>query len=354
MLVQIVDDNETNLVLLSQIVRRVADDLEIETFLDPVAALDACTARMPDMILVDYMMPDVDGHEFVRRVRAMPPSREVPIVMVTAAGERPVRQKALELGATDFLAKPVDPSEVKARLLNLLALRRSHLRLKDQNRWLADEVRKATKVIADREEELIVRLSKAAEFRDPETGAHIHRMAYYSKLIAVNLGLDEVTCDFILRAAPMHDVGKLGIPDGILLKPGRLDRHEFEVMQRHAAIGHDILCGSESALIRLGAEIALSHHEKWDGSGYPKKLAGEAIPLNGRIVAVADVFDALTSERPYKKAWTLEDARALLVDGRGSHFDPACVDAFLNSWDEVQVIRERFADPLPHDGLTGM
>lgn len=351
MRVQIVDDNDTNLMLFDQIVRKIAD-VETALFADPVEALSACRQAMPDLILVDYMMPGLDGHQFVESVRATAGGREVPIVMVTAAAERHVRQKALELGVTDFLAKPVDPSEVRVRVTNLLALRRSHLRLKDQNKWLADEVSRATKTIYDREEELIVRLAKAAEFRDPETGGHIQRMAYYSLLIAEGLGLPEAQRALILKAAPMHDVGKLGTPDGILLKPGRLDADELMVMQRHPTIGHSILAGSSSQLIQLGAEIALTHHEKFDGTGYPNRLAGESIPLPGRIVAVADVFDALTSERPYKRAWEVDRARAMLVESSGTHFDPRCVETMIARWDRVLEIKERFADDEPA-GMDG-
>jgi putative two-component system response regulator len=345
MLIHIVDDNETNLMLFEQIVRKIGGDHEIVCFADPLEALAACAVNLPDLVLVDYMMPGVDGHEYVRRVRAMPGARDIPIVMVTAAAERSVRQQALDLGVTDFLTKPVDPSEVRTRLINLLALRKSHLRLRDQNRWLADEVRQATRMVFEREHELIVRLSKAAEFRDPETGGHIQRMAHYSQLIAQRLALPSDVCELILKAAPMHDVGKLGIPDNILLKPGRLDEEQFDIMKRHPAIGHAILSDSPSHLIQAGAEIALSHHEKWDGTGYPHRLAGEAIPLHGRIVAVADVFDALTSERPYKQAWPVEKARAFLLEASGTHFDPACVDAFFAAWDEAMAIRGTFVDP---------
>lgn len=347
MRIQIVDDNETNLMLFEQIALRVADDVTVECFADPVKALENARQSLPDLVLVDYMMPVMDGHEFLSHIRKLPGGRDVPILMITAAGERSVRQRALELGATDFLTKPVDPTEVRVRLVNLLALRRSHLRLHDRNRWLAEEVRKATQAIGDREVELVVRLSKAAEFRDPETGGHIQRMAHYSALIARDMGLAPDLVDLILRAAPMHDVGKLGIPDGILLKPGRLDESEFDIMKRHAEIGHAILAGSASQLIALGAEIALTHHEKFDGNGYPNGLKGEQIPLPGRIVAVADVFDALTSERPYKMAWTVDRARAFLLEGRGSHFDPVCVDTFVAAWDEVMAIKGRFVDDFP-------
>ena len=341
----VVDDNETNLILFTQLARSLGQELEVEGFLDPRQALAACAVAMPDLVLVDYMMPDMDGHEYIAAMRAMPSAKEVPIVMVTAADERHVRHKALDLGATDFIAKPVDPNEVKARLRNLLALRRSHLRLQDRNLWLGQEVRKATQALIDREQELILRLAKAAEFRDPETGGHIQRMAHYSELIAANMGLSEEQRELILQAAPMHDVGKMGIPDGILLKPGKLDKDEFRVMKQHPEIGHTILKGSNSTLIQVAAEIALTHHEKWNGEGYPKGLAGEAIPLFGRIVAVADVFDALTSTRPYKRAWSMEQAVSFISDSSGSHFDPVCVNAFLADWGAVQAIRDRFQDP---------
>jgi putative two-component system response regulator len=352
MLVQIVDDNDTNLMLFEQIVRRVDGGLDVSCHPDPLTALEECTRQMPDLVLLDYMMPGIDGHEYVRRIRAMPGARDVPIVMITAAADRFVRQTALELGVTDFLAKPVDPSEMRVRVTNLLALRRGHLRLRDQNRWLADEVRIATQAVLDREEELIIRLAKAAEFRDPETGSHIHRMAHYSRLIAQGLGLPEEQCRLIFKAAPMHDVGKLGTPDGILLKPGRLNEDEMRVMRRHPVIGHAILAGSTSQLIQLGAEIAICHHEKFDGTGYPYQLAGELIPMSGRIVAVADVFDALTSERPYKTAWDLERARGFMSENAGLHFDPACIAVFLDAWEEILTIRSRFADPdTPLDAM---
>jgi putative two-component system response regulator len=350
MRVQIVDDNPTNLHLFRSIIKTLSSDVVVECHLDPVAALESCRQALPDLILVDYMMPRLNGHEYIAELRRMPKARDVPIVMITAANDTPVRHRALDLGATDFVTKPVDVYEMKARLANLLELRRSSQGLRDHNQILAEEVAKATSVIAQREHELIVRLSKAAEFRDPETGAHISRMANYSLIIAEGLRLTAEECDLILQSAPMHDVGKLGIPDGILLKPGKLDADEFAIMQTHTTIGHAILRDSSSQLIALGAEIALTHHEKFDGSGYPAGLAGETIPLPGRIVAVADVFDALTSERPYKPAWTVERARALLEENRGSHFDPACVDAFLADWERALEVRERFADEQPAKG----
>ena len=226
----------------------------------------------------------------------------------------------------------------------MLKLREAHLASRERTETLADEVRKATAAILDRERETIARLSRAAEFRDPETGAHIQRMSQYSALIARQLGHARDFVDALMMAAPMHDVGKLGIPDNILLKPGRLTAEEFAVMKQHPQIGYDILKDSSSSILRLGASIALTHHEKFDGGGYPHGLAGQDIPIEGRIVAVADVFDALTSARPYKPAWPLSRAIALLREGRGSHFDGDCVDALLQAWDEVQAIRSRYRD----------
>jgi response regulator RpfG family c-di-GMP phosphodiesterase len=268
------------------------------------------------------MMPEMDGLEFIRRIRAHRDRDDLPILMVTASHERDVRYNALDCGASDFLTKPIDGREFEARLRNMLKLREARLASEHRAETLAAEVRRATADILDRERETITRLSRAAEFRDPETGAHIQRMSHYSALIARALGLGEGLAEALLMAAPMHDVGKLGIPDTILLKPGRLTPEEFAVMKRHPQIGHDILKGSSSSILRLGATIALTHHEKFDGSGYPHGLAGESIPIEGRIVAVADVFDALTSSRPYKPAWPMSRAISLLREGRGSHFDP--------------------------------
>jgi putative two-component system response regulator len=267
--------------------------------------------------------------------------------MVTASFDAAVRYEALERGASDFLNKPVDKVEFIARVRNLLALRESSEALKNRAAWLDTEVKKATASILMRERESIALLCGAAEYRDPETGAHIHRMAHYSRLIAEELRRPLAEQADILAAAPMHDIGKVGTPDAILLKPGRLTDDEMVIMRRHAKNGYDILNRSDAELLRLGALIALNHHEKFDGTGYPQGLRGEEIPLVGRIVAVADVFDALTSARPYKAAWPLADARAHLEKSRGSHFDPDCVDAFLRRWDDILVIREQFHDEEP-------
>ncbi len=341
--VLIVDDHQTNLTLLSFLVKKIEDVTPV-VFASPNAALAWCEEHDPDLVLVDYMMPDIDGLQFIERFRAMRGKANIPLVMITADTESDIRQQALELSANDFITKPVDKNELSARVKNLLSLRRAQLQLSNRAAWLAEEVKKATAAIISREREVIYRLSRAAEYRDPETGAHLLRMASFSQLIARNLGLPESEQELILDAAPMHDVGKMGTPDHILLKPGRLSDDEIIIMRQHAEIGAEILKDSASPLLQTASMIALTHHEKFDGSGYPHGLKGDEIPLYGRIVAVADVFDALTSARPYKQAWELDAAAAFLRDNAGSHFDPLCVDAFLKDWEAVLAIKQKYQD----------
>ncbi|MBP6097577.1 MAG: response regulator [Methyloversatilis sp.] len=343
MQVVVIDDAQVNLVLMSALLGKLPD-CDATCFLSPAEALAHCLHEDPDLIIVDYMMPDMDGIEFIQQFRANPGRTQTPLLMVTADHEREVRYRALESGANDFLTKPLDRIEFASRVKNMLSLRRGQVALANHARTLAEEVRRATAEIFERERETLNKLARAAEFRDPETGAHILRMAHFSALIARKMGLDEDMQKALLIAAPMHDVGKLGTPDHILLKPGKLDADEFTIMKTHASIGYEILKDSASPYMQLAATIALSHHEKFDGSGYPQALAGEDIPLVGRIVAVADVFDALTSSRPYKTAWNIDRARNFLVEGRGAHFDARCVDALLGCWDEVLDIRARFQD----------
>lgn len=341
MKVAIIDDAQLNVTLLQHLVRKLPD-CEPVCFTDPVVALEWCLANEPDLVVVDYMMPQLSGTELTERFRVRYP--DIPVLMVTANHETELRHQALQLGVTDFLNKPLDNAEFVARAKNMLALRASHKKLEDRAAWLVDEVRKATEHLVAQERETIFCLAKAAEYRDPETGAHILRMAHYSHHIARVMGLPVAQQDLLLEAAPMHDIGKVGTPDLILLKPGKLTDDEFTIMKHHAVIGYEVLSASSSPLLQVAAEIAHTHHEKFDGSGYPRGLVGEDIPLFGRIVAVADVFDALTSERPYKKAWGVEDAIKLLVEGKGKHFDPRCVEAFLTDWDQVLEIKQRFVD----------
>jgi len=341
--VVIVDDAEINLVLFQALVRRMGNSESI-AFSDALQGLSWAQENDFDLLIVDYMMPGLDGIAFIEQLRAIPEKLNLPILMITANDQKQIRYRALDVGATDFLTKPVDKLEFMARANNMLQLGASRKALADRAAWLAEEVRKATVEIVRRERETVIRLSKAAEYRDPETGAHILRMAHYSELIAKALGLPQAEQELLLEAAPMHDIGKVGIADNILLKPGRLTPEEFELMKQHAQFGHEILKGSLSKVLQAGAEIARDHHEKFDGSGYPGGLIGTDIPIFSRIVAVADVFDALTSERPYKKAWTLERASEHIKASSGTHFDPQCVDAFFSNWGAVLDIRARFAD----------
>lgn len=341
--VVIIDDQSVNIKLFEALLAQ-QQGCESVSFLDPVEGLQWCLDNEPDLVVVDYMMPGLSGTDLVVEFRKKHP--DIPVLMVTADTSPELRLHALQLGVNDFLRKPLDRVEFQTRVKNMLALRHGHKVVADRAAWLAEEVRKATAELKAQERETVFCLAKAAEYRDPETGGHILRMAHYAKHIAAQLGLPERDQALLLDAAPMHDIGKVSTPDAILLKPGKLTDEEFTVMKEHAVVGYNVLKDSRAPLLRVAAEIAYTHHEKWDGTGYPRGLKGEDIPLFGRIVAVADVFDALTSDRPYKKAWPLEQALQLLVDGKGKHFDPACVDAFLADLDTVLDIKEQFADEV--------
>lgn len=342
-IVVIVDDTHINLVLMSRLIAQL-DEVQVVSFQEAGKALQWCQQNPYDLLIIDYMMPELNGLEFIAELKYTSNVDQPPVLMVTASQDVEVRHRALENGANDFLIKPIDKVEFLARTRNMLQLRKATLALQSRASWLAEEVRKATLQLREREQETIMLLCRASEYRDPETGAHIQRMAHYSVLIAAQLGLSEEEQETILNAAPMHDIGKVGTPDHILLKPGKLSAEEMVIMRQHAEIGYDLLKSSRAQMLQLAAEIAYAHHERYDGTGYPQGLAGEEIPLVGRIVAVADVFDALTSARPYKSAWSLEDARAHLMQNRGSHFDPRCVDALMACWQQVQEIRQRFQD----------
>lgn len=348
--VLIVDDAEINLILFDALIRRIGDCEPIKFANAPEGLAWAQTHDL-DLVIVDYMMPELHGIDFINQLRATKDKEDVPVLMITANDQKQIRYRALDAGATDFLTKPVDKVEFMARVNNMLQLGASRKALANRATWLAEEVRKATFEIVQRERETVLRLSKAAEYRDPETGAHILRMAHYSELIAKGLGLPKEQQELLLEAAPMHDIGKVGIADHILLKPGRLTPDEFEIMKQHANFGYEILKGSSSRVLQAGAEIARAHHEKFDGSGYPNGLAGEHIPIFSRIVAVADVFDALTSERPYKKAWSLERAAEHIKAGINTHFDPECVNTLFGHWESALEIRQRFSDDVVHSPL---
>ena len=333
----LVDDSRSALDFFKRLIQ-AKGDVHATTFLDAKQALAAAQAMRFDIVLVDYEMPGLDGISFIREIRKLSAFAEVPIIMITSVESESVRLEALKAGATDFLPKRPVATELRVRVGNLLKLAAAVRKLNNHAETLAGEVSAATRLLHEREEEIILRLALAVEYRDNDTGEHTTRVARYSRLIAEELKLSPRLCRDIYLAAPLHDVGKVAIPDNILLKPGRLDTDEMAVIRTHAAIGGRILADSHCELIQLGAVIATGHHERWDGSGYPRGLKGADIPIAARVVAVADVFDALTTKRPYKEAMPLTVARAYLQERSGTEFDPACVEAFLSRWDQVVVI----------------
>ncbi|TAW00095.1 response regulator [Rhizobium ruizarguesonis] len=339
----IVDDSESSLLALETAVRGFAGCV-VESFTNPLEALARCREVDFDVVLVDYLMPEMNGIEMIRRLRRQPGYEDVPVVMITSQAKRAVRLEALEAGATDFLAKPFDPLELQARVLNLMALHKAQLALADRAKSLDMAFRHATEQADMREQEIIWCLAQAMASRDGNTGDHIERVANIAELIAEGLGLDRIQRRNIYLAAPLHDIGKIAIPDAILQKPGKLERHEIERMREHVPIGVAILANSSAELSRVATAIIAGHHEKWDGTGYPKGLSGDAIPIEARIVAVADVFEALCSDRPYKQAWPVERAYEEIIACSGSHFDLACVAAFRRKWPAIRALFEHGAD----------
>ncbi len=338
----VVDDIPENIDVLSGILRT---KYRVKAALNGRRALAiARSDPQPDLILLDIMMPGMDGYEICRRLKADPRTSAIPVIFVTAKSEVEDERLGLELGAVDYIVKPISPAIVIARV-------QTHLALYDQNRELERKVRERTEELASTRLQIIRRLGRAAEFKDNETGLHVIRMSHYSRLIAKAMGASEAWLELLFNAAPMHDIGKIGIPDYILLKPGKLDDKEWKIMSRHPLYGAEIIGEHRSELMMLSREIALSHHEKWDGTGYPQGHKGEVINIAARIVAIADVFDALTTARPYKAAWKVEDAVGYIDDQRGQHFDPKLVTLFHKVLPSILSIRERYAEDLL--GTTG-
>ena len=321
-LILAVDDEASNLQLLRQILQ---DHYRLLFAKDGARALELARQEQPDLVLLDVMMPGMSGYEVCAALKAHPATASVPVIFVTALTETADEIEGFEAGAVDYITKPVSPPVVRARV-------RTHLSL------VRMETLRASRL------EIVQRLGLAAEYKDNETGLHVIRMSHFSRVLGIAAGMNELEADDLLHAAPMHDVGKIGIPDRILQKPGPLDPDEWKIMQSHVTIGAEIIGEHASGMLALARNIALTHHEKYDGSGYPNGLAGEAIPLVGRIVAIADVFDALTSVRPYKKAWTEDDAIAFLNDQKGRHFDPQLVDLFAARLPAIRDIRTRWAE----------
>jgi len=340
----VVDDEPANLKLLDKMLRSQGYEALV-LIDDPREVLTHYQTARPDLILLDINMPHLDGYQVMEQLKALDDLLLPPIVILTAQHAQDFLLRALSAGARDYITKPFDRNELLMRVHNLLDAQLAHRLVHDQKDALDRLVAQRTHELYSTRLQVVQRLGRAAEYRDEETGYHILRMSHTCALLAREIGWDEAQCDLILNASPMHDIGKIGIPDAVLLKPGRFEPHEWEIMKTHAAIGASLLEGDDSDLMRMAREIALSHHEKWDGSGYPHGLAGEAIPQTGRIAALADVFDALTSERPYKEAWTVEAAAEMIRENRGRHFDPVLADAFLDVLPGVEEIRQRFAEP---------
>ncbi|MBE0507509.1 MAG: response regulator [Marinospirillum sp.] len=335
----LVDDEPANLKLLRKMLSGQGYNNLVE-IKDPREVISAYQQQRPDLILLDINMPHLDGYAVMDQLKALQDVLMPPILILTAQHQREYMLRALDGGARDFLSKPFDRNELLMRVRNLLEVHLAHRMMHEQNALLEQKVAERTRELDSTRLQVIRRLGRAAEFRDNETGLHVVRMSKYAAILARSLGWSNSECELLLNASPMHDLGKIGIPDYILLKPGKLAPDEYQIMQDHARIGATLLDGDESELLSLAREIAETHHEKWDGSGYPKGLVGEAIPLSGRITALADVFDALTSSRPYKKAWAIEDALNFIKEQSGRHFDPELVKHFERCLPEILAVRE--------------
>lgn len=342
--VLIVDDNPTNIKLL-EMTLEVAGYTKVTSVSDPREVVDLHRQNKFDVILLDIQMPHLDGFQVMEQLREIEEDQYLPVLVLTAQQDMDTRIRALECGARDFLTKPFDRAEVINRLYNMLEVRFLYNERRRQAEELEIKVNERTQQLQDSRLELIRRLGRAGEYRDNETGLHVVRMSKCCQCLALQAGLDEKTAEHILNASPMHDVGKIGIPDNILLKPGKLDAEEWEIMKTHAEIGADIIGDDDTELMQLARSIAMTHHEKWDGSGYPRGLKGEEIPIEGRIASICDVFDALTSTRPYKKSWSEEEALQYLNDNAGQHFDPELVRHFNEALDKISEIRATYADP---------
>jgi putative two-component system response regulator len=334
--VLVIDDTPSNLDVLTGILK---DTYQVKVAINGHIGIKiAKTVPQPDLILLDIMMPDIDGFEVCRQLKSQPNTAHIPVVFVTAKIDPKDEVKGLSLGAVDYLTKPITPQIALQRV-------KTHIALYDQQRALFSQVKEKTREINLGKLETLNILGRAAEFKDNETGMHVMRMSHYCEVLAKALGMTDEDAETLRDAAPMHDIGKIGIPDSVLLKPGKLDADEWTTMQKHVEYGVEILGRqSDSKLMQMAIQVAQYHHEKWDGTGYPNQIAGEEIPLVGRIAAVADVFDALTADRPYKKAWSIEQTLALFEREKGKHFDPMVVDLLIQNLDQILSIKEQFKD----------
>lgn len=335
-IIYIVDDESVSRRLLSKTIENIDSGMTVKSFQSAPAALAAVETSPPDLIITDYKMPIMDGIEFTKRIRALHNCKDIPIIMVTVINDRSVLYSALQNGVTEFLNKPFDITECEARCKNLLALGKRQTKLKQRSFKLEKKISESTEEILLREKETLLRLTRACEFKDCITGEHLLRIGRISKIIALELGFDEAYAEILETASPLHDIGKLAISDNILMKKGKLTEQEFDVMKTHTTIGYEILKDSPSPYLQTGALIALNHHEKYDGGGYPNKISDKDIPIEARIVAVADVFDSLSNHRPYKKAWPIYETLEYIKSEQGKHLDPECVSALISKIDFIK------------------
>ncbi|CAK0743318.1 putative cyclic di-GMP phosphodiesterase VC_1348 [Gammaproteobacteria bacterium] len=333
--VLIVDDTTNNLYLTASLLE---DIYNVKVANNGNKGLRIATSSpYPDIILLDIMMPEMDGYEVCRQLKLNQATRGIPVIFLTAITDGENEHEGLKLGAVDYITKPINPDILRVRV-------RTHLALYNQARILEQQVAERTADLERNRRQIIIRLGRAAEFKDNETGNHVIRMSNYVRLIAQTAGMDEKFIELLYNASPMHDIGKIGIPDRILQKPGKLDASEWEIMRRHPIIGAEIIGHHEDDLLQLAYTVALAHHEKWDGTGYPYQLKAEEIPLAARIVAIADVFDALTSTRPYKEAWPIDLAVRTIEEGSGQYFDPEFIEPFKTALPEILLIKEKYID----------
>lgn len=344
----IVDDQPSARTMLRHIVQDIGPQMDVHDFGDPCEALSWCNDNRPDLLLLDYRMPGMDGLELAKAFRQPLRNRDVPIVLVTVVGDEPVRQAALDAGIIDFLVKPIRPRELRARCRNLLQLRQQSESVKQRALSLEQRLLASMHEVEERERETLSRLARAIEFRDAGTSAYLERMAHVAGLIAEAMGLPEEQVRIIELAAPLHDIGKIAIPDAVLMKPGPLDEQERARMKQHPRIGYQLLQDSQNRFIQVGALVALRHHERYDGKGYPDGLAGEDIPLEARIVTVADIFDALISRRPYKEAWSIARALEYIGEQSGQMLDPRCVSALMDNLPRLHDICDRYSHVAAH------
>jgi putative two-component system response regulator len=339
----VVDDQKLHLHYLEKVLHEEGYK-NITCVSEPLKVLATVQSIKPDLVVLDLIMPQLDGFQIIEQLNEFRREHYLPILALSSEKGPDIRMRALQSGATDFLYKPFEDIEIMVRIRNMIEMRILTSVVENQNKILEIKVQERTKELRETQLDIIRRLAQAAEFRDNTTGAHIMRMSHYSMEFGKALGMNAYDCDLLLHASPLHDVGKIGIPDSILLKKGPLTPEEFEIMKGHATIGAQLLRGSDSPIMKMAQVIALTHQEKWDGTGYPRQLKGDEIPLVGQLCAVCDVFDAMTSPRPYKKAWSTQDAVGEMVKEKGTHFQPRLIDRFVEILPAIEAIKKQYTD----------